>query len=61
MATWNISAGKSSTHLSPRRNEHILTGELGTEASAWKDDTWTGAAEDVADVDKLGDELPNGN
>lgn len=61
MAAWNDSAGKPSTHLFTRRNEYILTGELGTEASAWKDDTWTGAAEDIADVDKPGGQRPNGN
>lgn len=58
MAAWNDSAGKSSTHLFTRRNEYILTGELGTEASAWKDNTLTGAA---ADDDKLGGQHPDGN
>ncbi len=61
MAAWNASAGKPSIHLFTRRNEHKLTGELETEASAWKDDTWTGAAEDTADDDKLGGQRPDGN
>lgn len=61
MSAWDNSAGKPSTHLFIRRNVHKLIDELGIEASAWKNDAWIGAAEDIADDDKVCGQRQDGN
>lgn len=45
-----------------RRNEQKLTGELGTAASAWKNDSWNSGVEDIADDEKAsGGQHPDGH